>query len=343
MAATQTTPTTTTVPVQPDTRRTVLITGCSAHGLGHALAIAFHDAGLRVFATARDPDRMADLRARGIECLQLDVLDEESIRRCVQTVRGLTARRDDGDGEAEAEGRLNCLVNNAGGGYNMPVADISIPEAKALFDLNVWSCIAVTQAFLPLLINAAKPPTPTSTSARSTSHLPPPPSLILNNTSVSSVEPTPHNSAYHASKAATAMFSTHMRLELQPFGVHVIDLKTGCVHSRFHANHQHGQASLPRDSIYAPVRDQTESAMRNAFPLREDPDRWAAAVVRDVLTPWNRRAGRGLPLEIWRGTGAWRTWFYNCTFWPVGWWDEWWRRAVGLDLLREKVRQSYGA
>ncbi|KIY00619.1 uncharacterized protein Z520_03282 [Fonsecaea multimorphosa CBS 102226] len=322
-----------------DTRKTVLITGCSAHGLGHALAIAFHDAGLRVFATARNPDKMTGLRERGIECLPLDVLDEESIKSCVESVRGLTRR------DGEDEGRLDCLVNNAGGGYNMPVADISIPEAKALFDLNVWSCIAVTQAFLPLLINAAKPITTTNPSSprisKSKSH--PPPSLILNNTSVSSVEPTPHNSAYHASKAATAMFSTHMRIELQPFNIHVIDLKTGCVHSNFHANHQDGRASLPGDSIYAPVREQTESAMRNAFPIREDPGKWAKDVVRDVLGSWDKGGqGGGMPLEIWRGTGSWRTWFYNCTFWPTGWWDEWWRKAVGLDLLREKVRKSHG-
>ncbi|KAJ9606914.1 hypothetical protein H2200_008925 [Cladophialophora chaetospira] len=217
----------------------------------------------------------------------------------------------------------------------MPVSDISLPDAKALFDLNVWSYITITQAFLPLLINAAK----TS----------PSPSLILNNTSVSSIEQTPHNSAYHASKAAAAMFSTHMRIELEPFNLHVIDMKTGCVHSRFHANHQEGIASLPENSLYArdsKVQEMTEGAMRGAFPDREDPEVWARNVVNDIMSTWDRRAwlgGSALPLEIWRGTGAWRTWFYNCTFWPTGWWDEWWRKAVGLDLLKEKVRKGYGA
>jgi NAD(P)-dependent dehydrogenase (short-subunit alcohol dehydrogenase family) len=220
-------------------------------------------------------------------------------------------------------------------GYNMPVSDISIPEAKALFDLNVWSYIAVTQAFLPLLLNAAR---------RSSA-----PTLILNNTSVSSIEPTPHNSAYHASKVAAAMFSTHMRIELQPFHIHVVDLKTGCVHSKFHANHQEGKASLPEGSIYAvdaKVKEMTEAAMRGAFPDREDPEVWARNVVSDIMSSWEKKGwlgGSALPLEIWRGTGAWRTWFYNCTVWPVGWWDEWWRKAVGLDLLREKLRGVYGA
>lgn len=224
----------------------------------------------------------------------------------------------------------------------MPVSDISLPEAKSLFDLNVWSVITVTQAFLPLLIASS------TTSSTTPSN---PPSLILNNTSISSIEPTPHNSVYHASKAAAAMFSTHMRLELQPFNVHVIDLKTGCVHSHFHANHQAGNASLPEGSLYASdlagedVKRMTENAMRNAFPHREDPDVWARSVVGDVLGAWERKGwfGGGLPVEIWRGTGAWRTWFFNCTVWPTGWWDEWWRRAVGLDLLRERVRRGYGA
>jgi len=205
----------------------------------------------------------------------------------------------------------------------MPVSDISVDEAKALFDLNVWSYISVTQALLPLLLESATKSA--STSAKSS------PSLIINNTSVSSVEPTPHNSVYHASKAAAAMFSTHMRIELAPFNVRVVDLKTGCVHSKFHANHQSGNASLPSTSIYQPVRDETESAMRGAFPDREDPEKWAKDVVGDIVRNWENP-----PKEVWRGTGAWRTWFAN-SFFPVGWWDESWRRAVGLHLLKGRL------
>ncbi|KAK5232580.1 hypothetical protein LTR47_006469 [Exophiala xenobiotica] len=302
-------------------QRSVLITGCSQTGLGYALAVAFHHAGLRVFATARDPARMAGLEDLGIECLRLDVCDEESIRACVAQVSLLTRR----SGEGEGEGILDCLVNNAGGGYNMPISDISVPEAKELFELNVWSCISITQAFLPLLLRAAR------SSSSSSPNYCNSPSLIVNNTSVSSVEPTPHNSVYHASKAAAAMFSTHMRIELEPFNVRVVDLKTGCVHSKFHANHQGGKANLPSTSIYMPVKDETESAMRNAFPHREDPEKWARDVVRDVVSNWDRP-----PREIWRGTGAWRTWFSN-TFFPVGWWDASWRKAVGLDRLEGRL------
>jgi 1-acylglycerone phosphate reductase len=83
-------------------RRPVLITGCSDGGLG-ALALAFHKAGYRVLASARNPSKMASLKAAGIETLALDVLSEESVQACVAEVTNLTG------------GALYALVNNAGG------------------------------------------------------------------------------------------------------------------------------------------------------------------------------------------------------------------------------------
>jgi 1-acylglycerone phosphate reductase len=60
-------------------KRTVLITGCSGGGLGGAaLAVAFHDAGLQVYATARNPSKMTKLASLGIETLTLNVLSDSS-------------------------------------------------------------------------------------------------------------------------------------------------------------------------------------------------------------------------------------------------------------------------
>lgn len=80
-------------------KRTVIITGCSDGGLGAALAISFHEAGLHVYATSRDESKMSGLQARGIETLTLDVLSETSIAACVCKIPS-----------------LDILVNNAGGG-----------------------------------------------------------------------------------------------------------------------------------------------------------------------------------------------------------------------------------
>ena len=50
-----------------NSKRTVLITGCSEGGMGAALAVAFHKAGLHVYATARELSKMAGLASLGIE------------------------------------------------------------------------------------------------------------------------------------------------------------------------------------------------------------------------------------------------------------------------------------
>jgi len=118
-------------------KRTVLITGCSDGGLGAALAIAFHKAGLHVYATARNPSKMKQLQSLGIKTLTVDVLSDSSIASCVGQISS-----------------LDILVYNAGGAYTMPESAISLLEAKKFFDLNVWSYLAMTQAFLPLLLKS---------------------------------------------------------------------------------------------------------------------------------------------------------------------------------------------
>lgn len=124
--------------------KTVLITGCSAGGIGGALAEAFHESGYHVFATARTPSKIAKSLATApkVTVLKLDVLSSDSIREAVENVKSQTG------------GKLDVLVNNSGGGLILPALDTSIEEGKKLFDLNFWAPIAVTQAFAPLLIDA---------------------------------------------------------------------------------------------------------------------------------------------------------------------------------------------
>ena len=210
-----------------DHKRKVLITGCSAGGLGAALAVAFHEAGLHVYATARDPSKMAQLAALGIEIFRLDVQSQSSIDDCVKNLSS-----------------LDILVNNAGAQFLMPVVDISIAEAKKLFDLNVWAQIAVTQAFLPLLLKS-------------------PNALIANQTSVSAVTTIPFQAVYSASKAAMAMLSDGLRLELSPFRITVVDLRTAVVRTNLIKNLRDSkQPCLPQTSIYLPAKDVVEKALR---------------------------------------------------------------------------------
>jgi len=79
--------------------------------------------------------------------------------------------------------------------------------------------------------------------------------MVVNQTSAGSVAVLPFQSVYTASKAAIAMFSNSMRLELDAFGIAVVDLETGVVRSNLIENQKEvNQPSLPEGSIYEPAR-----------------------------------------------------------------------------------------
>lgn len=209
---------------------------------------------------------------------------------------------------------LDILVNNAGAEFLMPVSDISIPEAKKLFDLNVWSYIAMTQAFLPLLLKSSK-------------------GMIVNQTSVGSVTTLPFQSVYTASKAAIAMFSDSQRLELEPFGITVVDLKTGVVRSNLIRNQKEAmQASLPAGSIYEPAKEVVEKALRQddfadtGMPAQQ----WAKLVVQDLLK-------KSPPPVIWRGDQAWLARIASIS--PFGMFDGTVKKMTGLDVVEQIVRK----
>lgn len=78
----------------------VLVTGASS-GIGHAVASAFAAKGFEVFGTSRNPRNTEPIA--GVELIQLDVTDDESVAAAVSTV-------------VQRAGRIDILVNNAGFG-----------------------------------------------------------------------------------------------------------------------------------------------------------------------------------------------------------------------------------
>lgn len=252
--------------------------------MGAALAIEFHKAGHRVFASGRNLSKLSQLTKQGIETLHLDVTSAPSIATAVAVVSSSLS--------AEGSGGLNMLINNAAGSYTMPIVDASLDEARALFDVNVWSHIAVTQAFLPLLLR--------STTTLTKDHHPAQ-AMIVNHTSVGSLAALPFQGIYNASKAALAMLSETMRLELAAFSIGVVDLKTAGVQTNIIANNNVNAKAerLPLGSIYEPARNVVEEAMsQEGLKDRGIPaEQWAAEVVSLLL-------GKNPPAVIWKGEGA---------------------------------------
>lgn len=283
-------------------KKTVLITGCSQGSLGEALAFAFNKRGLRVLAAARNPSKMAKLEEKGIETVTLDVLSEESIAQCVADVSNMT------------DGRLDILVNNAGSSYAMPVIDASLEASRQLFNLNVFSFLAMTKAFLPMILKSENS------------------GMIINQTSISSVSTVPMTGLYNASKAAAAALTENLRLELAPFKIKVIDLKTGAVHSGLYDDQNQGdKLKLPDDSIYAVARAEVEQAMTgDAFKKDMMPaQKWADQVAGDVLA-------QNPGLRIWRGGNAWLMWVAR-GFMPFTFLDTTMAKVGALDVVEKKL------
>jgi 1-acylglycerone phosphate reductase len=124
-------------------RKSVLITGCKAGGIGNSLAKEFHSKGLLVFATARDRNDIVDLATLGIETISLDVLSPEAVVEARKRVEAVTG----------AKG-LDYLVNNAGMNYTVPALEVDFDDVAKVFNTNVFSVMRITKEFMPLLIKA---------------------------------------------------------------------------------------------------------------------------------------------------------------------------------------------
>ncbi|KAI0048478.1 NAD-P-binding protein [Auriscalpium vulgare] len=277
-----------------DDRKSVLITGCSAGGIGHALATEFHAKGLRVFATSRTLMSMQDLADMGIETLALDVTDANAIQDVRNRVSVLTG------------GKLHVLVNNAGQGSPSAITDVSLPAARALFEVNFFAPIAVTQAFVPLLIAA--------NGAR-----------VVQIGSIAAVLPLPFGAVYSSSKAALHVLNDVMRVELAPFGIKVINICSGSVQTNISR-----APGLPADSLYKPMEDlyierRMNVTQKNAAPLPEYARRVVAETLRANPTAW-----------LWIGQHVWLAWFLDTFLWRTAksWFVSW---RFGLNVLAQRL------
>ena len=111
-----------------------LVTGASI-GIGRATAKALQDAGFQVFGTSR---RAAAKRADGVTMLTCDVTDDASVAKLVDEV-------------LIKAGRIELLVNNAGIGLLGGAEESSIAQAQALFDVNLFGVLRMTNAVLPAM------------------------------------------------------------------------------------------------------------------------------------------------------------------------------------------------
>lgn len=186
------------------TVKSILITGCSS-GIGYCAAQGLHARGYRVFATARKTADVARLQEEGLESLQLDLNDSDSIQSCLETILERTG------------GTLDALFNNAAFGQTGAVEDLRREVLRAQFETNLFGTHELTCLVLPVM--------------RRQGH-----GRIIQNSSVLGLVTMPFRGAYSASKFALEGLTDTLRMELRDSPIHVSLIEPGPILTRFRAN-----------------------------------------------------------------------------------------------------------
>ena len=123
--------------------RIALISGGS-HGIGKAIALAFASAGADVALTYREREKGARETARLIEAkgrralvMRADVTQPEVCKRIVEE-------------SIETFGRVDVLVNNAGGSRKGALSELPLEHWRYTFDLCVTSAFLTSRRSLSI-------------------------------------------------------------------------------------------------------------------------------------------------------------------------------------------------
>ena len=270
------------------TRRIALVTGASS-GIGEATAQRLATAGYKVYGTSR---RTAESGRRSFEMLALDVNSDESVEAVVSELM----RR---------EGRIDLLVNNAG--FSIAPAgaeEISIEQARSIFDTNFFGIVRMTRAVVPHMRHQGS-------------------GRIINIGSVLGFLPAPYMALYAATKHAVEGYSESLDHELRTKGIRVSVIEPAYTKTQFDAHLLEADSKLDE---YREARAVVGKMVQEAVAAADDPDIVAAVVLQAAAAAHPK-------LRYTAGKGASRLrWLRR--FAPAGVMDAGIRKEFRLDAAR---------
>ncbi|MAM05949.1 MAG: 3-oxoacyl-ACP reductase [Hyphomonas sp.] len=188
-----------------------LVTGGS-RGLGRNTALSIARKGGDVLITYRSRADAADAVIAEIEALgrkacalQLDMSEPSRFPAFADSVKAALQ-------ETWNRSSLDHLVNNAGEGINVPLAEIREAQFVTLFSVHVKGPLFLTQALLPLIADGGR---------------------IVNISSGLTRFTYPGYGAYDAAKGAVEVLTRYMAKELGPRGISVNTVAPGAVETDF--------------------------------------------------------------------------------------------------------------
>lgn len=179
----------------------VVVTG-AAQGLGYTIAQGFLEAGATVFITDLNAEKL-DSAAKSLSGMPGRVIPYAVDSADPQALTGLK-----GEIEAKVDGRLDVLINNAGGWRYGRLHEISQQDWLWTFRVNVETMFFTTQALMPLMIKRQY-------------------GRIVNVSSADAYRPKPNIPHYAAAKAASVSLTKSLAAELGPSKILVNGVSPG--------------------------------------------------------------------------------------------------------------------
>jgi NADP-dependent 3-hydroxy acid dehydrogenase YdfG len=247
---------------------TILITGAST-GFGRDTAETLKRAGHVVLASMRDPqgenrEHANRLREQGIDVIELNVTNNDSVERAVRSV-------------SDKASCIDVLINNAGIASAGVTEAFTSEQAQALFDVNVFGLLRVTRAVLPIMRRERR-------------------GLIINIGSILGRVTFPFFGIYGASKFAVEALSDSLRYELSQFGIEVVLVQPSAYPTSMYSSMQR-PADPKRVTEYGKVGE-IPGAMFQYFtsffqsPTAPNPHDVADAITKLLAQPKGSRAAR---------------------------------------------------
>lgn len=188
-----------------DDGRVVLVTG-GARGIGAAISLAFLERGATVIACGRNvPDAPSGIEGRVVEFHACDVRDPAQVGALVDDV-------------VAVHGRLDVLVNNAGGSPPADAATMSPRFFAAVVDLNLTAPFTCAQAANRVMQEQDEG------------------GVVVNVCSVSGTRASPGTAPYGAAKAGLLNLTRTLAVEWAP-KVRVVGVTPGLVATDETADH----------------------------------------------------------------------------------------------------------
>lgn len=232
-------------------KKVVLITGASS-GIGKATAKQLLSEGMIVYGVARRIEKMADLKAEGMNVLKMDVTVDLTMVEGVNRI-------------IEEQGRIDILVNNAGYGSYGAIEDVPLSEAKRQFEVNVFGLARLIQLVLP---NMRKNKF----------------GKIINITSMGGKIYSPMGGWYHATKFALEGLSDCLRFETKPFGIDVIVIEPGVIKTEWGDIACSGLMKTSGDTSYSGIASKLVNLFKKSYndPKASDPEVIARTISRAI-------------------------------------------------------------